>query len=165
MTSLYVLRRLNKRQKSYIDQVDQVLVVNAADRQRDDHREPSDAQLTERVALITDIDQVLVVDAADRQRDHREPSDAQRVALIRRLATASRSTGIDANELFTEEDFRRIDDLRRLEMDENFTHEDLDEVVDWIVANESNGDFSRDACQFITRIPVATREIPIIRTR
>ena len=51
-----------------------------------------------------------------------------------------------------------------MEMDEKTTHEDLDQVVDWIVANESNGDFSRDAWQFITRIPINKREIPIIRT-
>ena len=121
---MYVLRRLNKRQKSDIDQVDQVLVV----------------------------------DAADHQRDHREPSDAQRVALITRLATASRSAGIDADKRFAEEDLRRP-------RNEKTTHEDLDQNVDWIIANESNGDFSRDAWQFITRIPINKREIPIIRTR
>ena len=47
----------------------------------------------------------------------------------------------------------------------DFTHNDLVHDVDWIIANDSNGDFSRDACQFIRRIPVAKREIPIIRTR
>ena len=73
MTSFYVLRRLNKRQKSDIDQVDQVLVVDAADRQRD-HREPSDDQ---RVALITDIDQVLVVDDADRSREKMESASGK----------------------------------------------------------------------------------------
>jgi hypothetical protein len=107
----------------------------------------------------SDIDQVLVVDAADRQRDLREPSDAQRIALITRLGTASRSAGLDADKLFTEED------LRRMEMDAMTTHNDLEQVVNWIIANESNGDFSRDAWQFITRIPINKREIPIIRTR
>ena len=47
----------------------------------------------------------------------------------------------------------------------DFTHNDLEHDVDWITANDSNGDFSRDACQFIRRIPVAKREIPIIWTR
>ena len=45
------------------------------------------------------------------------------------------------------------------------TQNDLEQDVEWIIANDSNGDFSRDACQFIRRIPVAAREIPIIRTR
>ena len=44
------------------------------------------------------------------------------------------------------------------------THNDLEQVVNWIIANESNGDFSRDAWQFITRFPINKREIPIIRT-
>ncbi len=47
----------------------------------------------------------------------------------------------------------------------DFTHNDLEHDVDWIIANDSNGDHSRDACQFIRRIPVAKREIPIFRTR
>ena len=45
------------------------------------------------------------------------------------------------------------------------TQNDLEHDIDWIIANVSNGDFSRDACQFIRMIPVATREIPIIGTR
>ena len=112
-----------------------------------------------------DIGQVLVVDAADCQRDvDKHPSDDQRIALITRLGTASRSAGLNADKLYTEEDMRRMEMESDLEEPET-THNDLEHDVDWIIANDSNGDFSWDACQFIRRIPVATREIPIIRTR
>jgi len=37
--------------------------------------------------------------------------------------------------------------------------------VELIIAKESNGDFSQDECQIRRRMPVATREIPTIRTR
>ena len=105
--------------------------------------------------------QVLVFDGPDPQRDPREPSDEQRIALITRLSTASRSAGFDADKNFTPED------LRIMEIDakpEETTIEEMDEFVDWIIANESNGDFSRDASQFMTRIPIKKQEIEIIRT-
>ena len=56
-----------------------------------------------------DIGQLLVVDAADYRRDLDEhPSDDQRIALVTRLGTASRSAGLDADKL-TEEDLRRME--------------------------------------------------------
>ena len=96
-----------------------------------------------------DIGQVLVVDAADCRRDLDDhPSDDQRIALITRLGTASRSAGLNADKLYTEEDMRRMEMESHLDEPET-TQNDLEQVVDWIIANESNGDFSRDACQFI----------------
>jgi hypothetical protein len=92
------------------------------------------------------------------------PSDDQRIALITRLGTTSRSAGLDAEKLYTEEDLRRMEMESHLEEPET-TQNDLEHDVDWIIANDSNGDFSRDACRFIRRIPVAKRDIPIIRTR
>ena len=88
----------------------------------------------------------------DRQRNLHEPSDGQRIALITRLGTASRSAGLNADKLYTEEDMRRMEMQSDLE-EPDFTHNDLEHNVDWILANDSNGDFSRDACQFMRRIP------------
>ena len=113
-------------------------------------------------SLKLDIGQVLVLDGPDPQRDPREPSDAQRIALLTRLATASRSAGFDADKQFTHEDLRRMENDAKSQAET--THEEVDEVVEWIIANESNGDFSRDASQFMTRIPIKKREIEIIRT-
>jgi hypothetical protein len=105
--------------------------------------------------------QVLVFDGPDPQRDPREPSDAQRIALLTRLATASRSAGFDSDKKFTPEDLRRMEiDAKSAET----TIEEMDEFVDWIIANESNGDFSRDAWELMDRIPIMNRRIAIMRT-
>jgi len=112
-------------------------------------------------SLKLDIGQVLVLDGPDPQRDPREPSDAQRIALLTRLATASRSAGFDSDKKFTPEDLRRMEiDAKSAET----TIEEMDEFVDWIIANESNGDFSRDAWELMDRIPIMNRRIGIIRT-
>ena len=53
-----------------------------------------------------DIGLVLIVNAADCRRDLDEhPSDDQRIALITRLGTASRSAGLNADKLYTEEPY------------------------------------------------------------
>ena len=113
-------------------------------------------------SLKLDKNQVLVFDGPDPQRDPREPSDEQRIALITRLATASRSAGFDADKKFTPEDLRRMENNAKSQAET--THEEVDEVVEWIIANESNGDFSRDAWELMDRIPIMNRRIGIIRT-
>jgi hypothetical protein len=95
-----------------------------------------------------DIGQVLIVDAADYQKDEYSYDD-QRIAHVARYGTASRSAGLNADKLNTEEDMRRMEMESDLE-EPDFTHNDLEHEVDWIIANVSNGDFSRDACQFIS---------------
>ena len=77
-----------------------------------------------------DIGQVLVDDAADCRRDLDEhPSDDQRIALVTRLGTASRSTGLNADKLYTEEDMRRMEMENDLE-EPDFTHNDLEHDVE-----------------------------------
>ena len=84
-----------------------------------------------------DIGQVLVVDAADCRRDLDEhPSDDQRIALVTRIGTASRSAGLNADKLYTEKDMRRREMESDLE-EPDFTHNDLEHDVDWIIANDS----------------------------
>jgi hypothetical protein len=44
------------------------------------------------------------------------------------------------------------------------TFEDLEIDIDWIIEYHSHGAFSRDASQFLLRIPIAKRSVPIVRT-
>ena len=99
-----------------------------------------------------------------RHRALGEPSHNQIVALITRLATASRSVGLNADHILTDDDLRHIELGSHLDEPET-TQDDVEHDVELIIAKDSNGDFSQDECQIIRRMPVATREIPTIRTR
>jgi hypothetical protein len=112
--------------------------------------------------LELDIDQVLVFNDP-REPDPHELSGAQRIALITRLATASRSAGLNAGHVLTDDDLRHMELFSHLDEPETSQY-DVEHDVELIIAQDSNGDFSQDECQIIRRMPVATREILTIRT-
>jgi hypothetical protein len=91
------------------------------------------------------------------------PSDDQRIALVTRYGTASRSAGLNAEKLYTVEVLRQMEEQTDLG-EPDFTHNDLEHDISLTIENDSNGNFSRDAFQSIRRIPIAKREIPIIQS-
>ena len=111
---------------------------------------------------------VLLIVSPDRQRARQralhEPSDDQVIALITRLGTASRSAGLNADHVLTDDDLRHMALFSHLNEPET-SQDDVEHDVELIIAKDSNGDFSQDESQIIRRMPVATREIPTIRTR
>ena len=117
-----------------------------------------------------EIGQVEVLHAASpelqraRHRARHAPSGDQIVALITRLATASRSAGLNPDHVLTDDDLRHME-LGSLLNEPATTQEDVEHDVELIIANDSNGDFSQDECQIRRRTPVATREITTIWTR
>ena len=75
----------------------------------------------------------------------------QRVTLITRASIALRCIHYDIEKSLSEHDLTQLD----LEPGEApYTQELLYEDLDWIIKNESNGDFSRDASYFRGRIPI-----------
>ena len=99
-----------------------------------------------------------------RHRALGEPSHNQIVALITRLATASRSVGLNADHILTDDDLRHIELGSHLDEPET-TQDDVEHDVELIIAKDSNGDFSQDECQIRRRTPVATRKITTIWSR
>ena len=120
MTSLYILRLLNKRQVFDVDDADRssfLMLIEPPPQKKQKpasggHWKVNNWKVLQSLKL--DKNQVLVFDGPDPQRDPREPSDEQRIALITRLATASRSAGFDADKQFTQEDLRRMEKFRRM---------------------------------------------------
>jgi hypothetical protein len=99
-----------------------------------------------------------------RHRALGEPSHNQIVALITRLATASRSAGLNPDHVLTDDDLRQME-LGSLLNEPATTQDELEHDVELIIANDSNGDFSQDECQIRRRTPVATRKITTIWSR
>jgi hypothetical protein len=124
---------------------------------------------TQNPEVDLEIGQIKVLDTAyelELARHHAryEPSHNQIVALITRLATASRSAGLNPDHVLTDDDLRQMK-LGSLLNEPATTQDELEHDVELIIANDSNGDFSQDECQIRRRTPVATRKITTIWSR
>ena len=96
---------------------------------------------------ILEHDQVQIVEVLYRQ-EHRadQVSPDERVILITRASSALRCIHYDIEKSLSEHDLTQLD--LDGEGEAPYTQELLHEHLDWIIKNESYGDFSRDASYF-----------------
>ena len=102
---------------------------------------------------IPEHDQVLILEALQEHRqEHRadQVSPDERVILITRASSALRCIHYDIEKSLSEHDLTQLD--LDGEGEAPYTQELLHEHLDWIIKNESYGDFSRDASYFRGKI-------------